>query len=62
MPSNKTRGEIGSWAQLGDWLGIGLLVVSSCFHLHQLFFLGFISISLILFFLLFLQVVVVDGE
>lgn len=42
MLTNQTRGK--PQALLRDWLGISPLVVSSCFHLHHLPFIGFISV------------------
>lgn len=42
MLSNETRGK--PQALLRDWLGISPLVVSSCFPLHHLPFIGFTSV------------------
>jgi len=44
--SSNTGMEVGGGLLLLDWLGIGLEVVSICFHLHNLSFLGFIFLSL----------------
>lgn len=46
MLSNRTGGEVGRGGPLlGDWLGVGRLVVSNCFHCHHLsFFLFYFSL------------------
>ena len=40
----KLGGSLARGPLLEDWLGIGQLVLSNCFHLHPLSFLGFISL------------------
>ena len=46
----KLRGRLAGGPLLGDWLRIGWFVVSNCFHLYHLSFLGFISLSFLIFF------------
>jgi len=49
MPCSATKLG-GGWAGgllRRDWLGIGQLVVSNCFHLQHFSFLGFICLSLL---------------
>ena len=44
---------------LGDWLGIGWLVVNNCFHLHPLSFLRFyFSLFLIFLFITFFVIII----
>lgn len=47
MLSNKAEGKVGQGPALGDHPSILQLVVSNSFHLHCLFFLGFVFFSLL---------------
>ena len=42
MLSNRSGGDVGGGVLVGDWLGIGHLVVSNCFHLYRFSVLGFL--------------------
>ena len=42
MLSNRSGGDVGGGVLVEDWLGIGQVVVSSCFHLYHFSVLGFL--------------------